>query len=139
MRAAIAANALGNVAEHSPPPPPPPRRKGKGRGGRRLPSRAMRVAADDEQERDGDKSFVEALVFVLRLAPPRYAQPPFREALAELKTSATWCLASLCAHDGPRQGRRPVGDSAGGDQCMNQIVAPNSLIDLRTGRAPRRR
>ena len=103
LRAAIAANALGNVAEHSPPPPPPPRRKGKGRGGRRLPSRAMRVAADDEQERDGDKSFVEALVFVLRLAPPRYAQPPFREALAELKTSATWCLASLCAHDGPRQ------------------------------------
>ena len=92
LRAAIAANALGNVAEHS-PPPPPPRRKGKGRGGRRLPSRAMRVAADDEQERDGDKSFVEALVFVLRLAPPRYAQPPFREALAELKTSATWCLA----------------------------------------------
>ena len=61
LRAAIAANALGNVAEHSPPPPPPPRRKGKGRGGRRLPSRAMRVAADDEQERDGDKSFVEAL------------------------------------------------------------------------------
>ena len=54
LRAAIAANALGNVAEHSPPPPPPPRRKGKGRGGRRLPSRAMRVAADDEQERDGD-------------------------------------------------------------------------------------
>ena len=99
----------------------------------------MRVAADDEQERDGDKSFVEALVFVLRLAPPRYAQPPFREALAELKTSATWCLASLCAHDGPRQ---VVFDADAIPPLVAILVDaeklsvhPRLTIDLRTGRS----
>lgn len=100
LRAAIAANALGNIAEHA----PAPRRRG---GKQRTPNRALRVASNEEEEpydADNDnKGFVEALVFILRLRYPRYAQSPFREALAELKTAVAWCLASLCAHAEARQ------------------------------------
>ena len=87
LRAAIAANALGNIAEHA----PAPRRRG---GKQRTPNRALRVASNEEEEPyDADNDNKGCV----------YAQSPFREALAELKTAVAWCLASLCAHAEARQ------------------------------------